>query len=127
MKTYECKVCGAVTAWGYSKTNIYCSNKCQGQDRIIKNVDLVKQGLIKERPAQRNVLTHLYGYKCAVCAISDWNDKSITLQVDHIDGTASNNSLENLRLICPNCHSQTDSYAGRNRGKGRKALGIKRK
>jgi hypothetical protein len=41
-----------------------------------------------------------------------WNGKSLALQLDHIDGDSSN-VLENLRLLCPNCHSQTDTFAGR--------------
>jgi len=54
------------------------------------------------------------GYKCTWCSISSWLGKPITLQLDHIDGDHRNNRLPNLRLLCPNCHSQTDTYAGKN-------------
>ncbi len=41
------------------------------------------------------------------------------LEIDHIDGNSDNNSEENLRLVCPNCHSLTSTYCGTNRGNGR--------
>ena len=52
--------------------------------------------------------------KCSECPITDtYNGKPISLQVHHIDGDNTNNTLENLALLCPNCHSQTDSYCGK--------------
>ena len=53
--------------------------------------------------------------KCAICNMEPiWNNKPITLQLDHINGINTDNRIENLRLLCPNCHSQTDTYTGRN-------------
>jgi len=53
--------------------------------------------------------------KCAICKMDPiWNDKPLMLQLDHINGDHSNNRIENLRLLCPNCHTQTDTYTGRN-------------
>ncbi|WP_371660257.1 HNH endonuclease signature motif containing protein [Streptomyces sp. NBC_00280] len=55
---------------------------------------------------------------CALCGIEGvWLGEQLPLEVDHIDGNWRNNRVENLRLLCPNCHSTTDSYRGR--GKGR--------
>ena len=49
------------------------------------------------------------------CTITDtWNGKPITLQLDHINGNSDDNRLENLRMLCPNCHSQTETFGGRN-------------
>lgn len=48
---------------------------------------------------------------CVVGTI--WNGEAIALQLDHIDGDNSNNEITNLRILCPNCHSQTDTYAGK--------------
>lgn len=51
---------------------------------------------------------------CVICNNTEWNGKPIPLQLDHIDGNSSNNNLSNLRLLCPNCHAQTDTYCGKN-------------
>jgi 5-methylcytosine-specific restriction endonuclease McrA len=59
------------------------------------------------------------GYSCECCGISEWQGKPIVLECDHIDGNHKNNTPENLRLICPNCHSQTETYKNKNIGKGR--------
>lgn len=60
------------------------------------------------------------GYKCDECNISDWNSKPITLELEHVDGNNRNNSLDNLRLLCPNCHSQTLTFRGKNIDKGQR-------
>lgn len=58
-------------------------------------------------------------YKCEICGVSEWMGKYISLQLHHKDGDHNNNSLENLQILCPNCHSQTSSYAGKNSHKHR--------
>jgi Zn finger protein HypA/HybF involved in hydrogenase expression len=53
---------------------------------------------------------------CDDCGISSiWNGKELILHLDHIDGNSYNNKRDNLRMLCPNCHSQTSSYCGKNR------------
>lgn len=59
---------------------------------------------------KRRYLQKVTDYKCAICQISKWNEQELTLQLDHIDGDNSNNILDNLRLLCPNCHSQTLTF-----------------
>jgi len=67
---------------------------------------------------QRLVASGVLGRKCSSCDLpGEWNGKPLALQVDHIDGDRTNNDLSNLRLLCPNCHSQTDTFAGRNKGR----------
>lgn len=57
----------------------------------------------------------LLEYKCDVCGnTGEWNGYKLVLQIDHINGDHNDNRLENLRFLCPNCHSQTDTFAGRN-------------
>jgi Zn finger protein HypA/HybF involved in hydrogenase expression len=56
---------------------------------------------------------NLLTYKCAECGIDSWNGKEIALHLDHISGDGNDNRLGNLRFLCPNCHSQTDTYCGR--------------
>lgn len=54
-------------------------------------------------------------YRCHMCNIVDtWNGNPISLHLDHINGVNNDNRLENLRFLCPNCHSQTNSYCGKN-------------
>jgi len=62
------------------------------------------------------------GDNCELCGIKDWGDQPLTLELDHIDGDNFNNSLDNLRFICPNCHSQTTNFRGRNINTGRKKV-----
>ena len=52
---------------------------------------------------------------CEECGIKEWNGKPIVLQMHHIDGNSKNNSISNLRLLCPNCHSQTETFANKKR------------
>lgn len=59
-------------------------------------------------------LVKLRGHKCECCGLSEWNNLPITLQAHHIDGDKTNNELENLSLLCPNCHSQTDNFCSKN-------------
>jgi Zn finger protein HypA/HybF involved in hydrogenase expression len=71
--------------------------------------DSLKKRLIKEE---------LIDYKCVGCGNEgEWLGKPISLQLDHINGVNNDNRLENLRFLCPNCHSQTITYAGKNNKK----------
>ena len=54
-------------------------------------------------------------HKCEMCGVTEWNGQPTPIELDHIDGNRYNNTIENLRILCPNCHAQTDTYRGRNK------------
>lgn len=54
-------------------------------------------------------------HKCECCGITEWNGQPTPIELDHIDGNRYNNTLDNLRILCPNCHAQTDTYRGKNK------------
>lgn len=53
-------------------------------------------------------------HQCEICKITEWMGKPVPVELDHIDGNRYNNDLSNLRVLCPNCHAQTDTYSGKN-------------
>jgi DNA-binding transcriptional ArsR family regulator len=59
--------------------------------------------------------------RCELCGITEWHGKPLNMQLHHRDGDGTNNQLENLELLCPNCHAQTDTYGGRNGHRRKKA------
>lgn len=62
----------------------------------------------------KRVLILERGHKCQKCGLSDWLEQPITLELEHIDGDHKNNVKENLLILCPNCHSQTSTWKGKN-------------
>lgn len=55
--------------------------------------------------------------KCYECGISEWRGLPAPLQLDHINGVRTDNRIENLRVLCANCHAQTDTWTGKNKAK----------
>ncbi|MDV7401150.1 HNH endonuclease signature motif containing protein, partial [Arthrospira platensis SPKY1] len=104
--------------WSYSSTNKYCSNNCQ-RDLEHKNriTEWKTTGKIGDRTLKRVLLE--INNSCWICGITEWNNKPITFELEHKDGDSTNNSEDNVCLICPNCHSQTETYKAKNKGSGR--------
>jgi hypothetical protein len=109
---YNCLNCG-INLLGNNKK--YCNAKCQ-QEKQIDNK--IKNGTVQSRTIKK-VLLKEHGEKCWCCGITEWNGKKITFELEHIDGNSNNNSLDNLSILCPNCHSQTATYKAKNKGNGR--------
>ena len=61
-----------------------------------------------------DAISYLRGWHCECCGLSEWLNQPITLEVHHKDGDRLNNVLENLELLCPNCHSYTENWRGKN-------------
>lgn len=62
----------------------------------------------------KGVLIKERGHQCESCSLSEWMNNPIPLELEHIDGNNKNNTKENLKLLCPNCHSLTKTYRGKN-------------
>lgn len=116
------------------KQKEFCSHNCH---QYHKNLDRIKEwqlGNIKGidegeqiKSWLRKYLIEKYGNKCSLCGWSEINPTTgkIPIQVDHMDGDYKNNKEENLRILCPNCHSLTPTYGSLNSGKGREKRRIK--
>ena len=109
----------------------YCNNKCQGE---LKSKSIVKKAFLAiennnnifksidvESRWKKKYLIEKHGNKCMNC---DWCEVhpitgNIPIQLNHIDGDSDNNKLNNLELLCPNCHSLTFNYGNLNKGNGR--------
>lgn len=123
-KDCTCLNCSKIFYPYRGRTGKYCSNKCQqeyqsrnkykhylqNQDSYYgKDISWIKKYLLEEQ-----------NYRCSICGIENtWNNKTLVLILDHIDGHSNNNRKTNLRLVCPNCDSQLDTYKSKNKNSDR--------
>lgn len=121
----KCLKCEKLTA---RKTYKYCSNQCQADYQYNKYIEEWLDGKIDGGTSSGIVSSHVKRYlreinkdKCEICSWSKVNPFTgiVPLEADHIDGNHKNNKIDNLRLICPNCHSLTSTYRALNKGNGR--------
>jgi 5-methylcytosine-specific restriction endonuclease McrA len=99
-------------------TNYGCYNTNQSGLGTKKNKgNILEINKISSRAGMRNriIKGNLILHECNECRISEWKGKKLSLHLDHIDGNSWNHELSNLRFLCPNCHSLTDTYTGKNK------------
>ena len=91
-----------------------------GQQWAKNNFDYSRfqKGKVVKAATAIGALTFLRGHKCECCGMEEWMQKPIPLEVHHNDGDPLNNEIENLMLLCPNCHALTENYRGRNINQG---------
>ena len=76
-----------------------------GREGVNVNTNKIRKKLLRDGLKQ---------YVCEQCGNTQWMNRPIPLEVHHIDGDKNNNQLENLQLLCPNCHALTPTYRGKN-------------
>lgn len=88
--------------------------KKQSLDEIlVKNSKYTSSNHLRKRLIKE----HVFEEKCSKCGLTKWLNKKIPLQLDHKNGNNRDHRIENLRLLCANCHALTSTFAGRNKRK----------
>lgn len=104
-----------MTGQAWLKNRTHSFNRRRPLSEVLVENSLTQTSSLRRRLIKEGLLEN----KCCVCGLSDWLNKPLALQLDHINGNCFDNRLKNLRILCPNCHSQTDTFAGKNT-KGRR-------
>ena len=94
------------------KRNVHV-RKSPWETILVKNSPYSNTSALRRRLIKESILEN----KCSRCGIVEWQGEELSLHLDHIDGDNTNNEIVNLRLLCPNCHSLTPTYCGKNKGK----------
>lgn len=124
MSKPTCRVCDKTIAYD-NKSGLCrsCYNEQCNKEKIERWKQTGDTGCKVSTTLRNCIRDYIYtkqDNKCAICGMSRiWNDKPINFILDHINGDASNNLEENLRLICPNCDSQLDTYKSKNKNSAR--------
>lgn len=91
---------------GWNKGLKKVINKPKPLSEILTENSYYSSDKLKKRLFRENLKEH----KCEICGLSEWNGKELSLELHHINGNPTDNRIENLQILCPNCHSQTDTY-----------------
>jgi hypothetical protein len=122
LDTRKCKNCSEeFISNGVKRLNIFCSSHCCNEYKVKENFTKIENRIYVSSNILKKYLIHKNGDKCMECGWDKINPvtKKVPIELEHIDGNHKNNTLENVKLLCPNCHSLTTTYKALNRGKGR--------
>lgn len=112
--------CGEIIPYKRKQNGKYCSDTCQyeGITKVRINEWLNGKDVINHAGVIKTYFMNKYNNKCEVCGWGQVNTYSntIPLEIHHIDGNKYNNIPENIKLLCPNCHSLTSTNKGNKRG-----------
>lgn len=118
---YNCLNCGQIGEYHPATSRgKFCSSTCQ-HDYNWKTiyVPLIECGQSSNKRHLKKYIKEVRGDKCEDCGqLPIHNNKPLTLQLDHVDGDSDNDILSNLRLLCPNCHTQTPTFCSKKNSKG---------
>lgn len=121
-----CPCCGKDFIDYPTKHTNFCSTACYNLDKKLKSYEYFLTTPVELQRSDYNPRRYKefifkeQDCKCALCEITNtWNNKNLVFVLDHIDGNAANNSRENLRLVCPNCDSQLDTFKSKNKNSTR--------
>lgn len=151
LTTYRCKSCDKEFSRKRrtKRPAVYCSNECKHaakrKQRYCRrchaaiDCGIVCDGCRSQVPgrwtsfedlkgdrARKFRLLRDRGHRCEICGNIEWMGQPIPIELDHVDGDSDNNAITNLRLICLNCHGQTQTYRNKN-AKNRKKTSTRRK
>lgn len=94
------------TGKGWNKNLVFKPNPPIPTSELLINNSNYQSHKLRKRLLKENY----FEYKCYNCNLTEWMNQPITLELEHIDGNHTNNQIENLTLLCPNCHSLTPSW-----------------
>jgi hypothetical protein len=97
--------------WNNGKKFDYSSRRLPLEEILVLNSEYTSSNFLRIRLIKEGVKKH----QCEVCLNTEWNGKPIPIELEHCNGDNTDNRIENLKILCPNCHAQTDFYRGRNK------------